>query len=89
MKAIATVSMYDMGSAFRNGLNHSQTPEQRQSFIQSAIEQRQAEFNGAEKAYIPGTVNKLDDATPAIQREFLISIVQREAAIPRRARKRR
>lgn len=70
MKAIATVSMYDMGSAFRNGLNHSQTPEQRQSFIQSAIKQRQAEFNGAEKAYIPGTVNKLDDATPAIQREF-------------------
>ncbi|EOD1043756.1 TPA: alpha/beta hydrolase [Citrobacter farmeri] len=70
MKAIATVSMYDMGSAFRNGLNHSQTPEQRLAFIKSAIEQRFAEFKGAEKAYIPGTVNKLDDSTPAIQREF-------------------
>ncbi|MDX6021795.1 alpha/beta hydrolase [Scandinavium sp. V105_16] len=70
MKAIATVSMYDMGSAFRNGLNHSQTPEQRQAFIKSAIEQRFAEYKGAEKAYIPGTVNKLDDSTPAIQREF-------------------
>lgn len=70
MKAIATVSMYDMGSAFRHGLNHSQTPEQRQAFIKSAIEQRFAEFKGAEKAYIPGTVNKLDDSTPAIQREF-------------------
>lgn len=70
MKAIATVSMYDMGSAFRNGLNHSHTPEQRKAFIQSAIEQRFAEFNGAEKAYIPGTVNKLDESTPAIQREF-------------------
>jgi fermentation-respiration switch protein FrsA (DUF1100 family) len=70
MKAIATVSMYDMGSAFRNGLNHSQTAEQRQAFIKSAIEQRFAEFKGAEKAYIPGTVNKLDDSTPAIQREF-------------------
>ncbi|EBS6151647.1 alpha/beta hydrolase [Salmonella enterica subsp. enterica serovar Inganda] len=70
MKAIATVSMYDMGSAFRNGLNHSQTLEQRKAFIQSAIEQRFAEFKGAEKAYIPGTVNKLDDSTPAIQREF-------------------
>jgi hypothetical protein len=44
MKAIATVSMYDMGAAFRNGLNHSQTPEQRKAFIQSAIEQRMAEF---------------------------------------------
>lgn len=70
MKAIATVSMYDMGSAFRNGLNHSQTPEQRLAFIKSAIEQRFAEFKGAEKAYIPGTVNKLDDSTPDIQREF-------------------
>ncbi|MBW7984956.1 alpha/beta hydrolase [Enterobacillus tribolii] len=70
MKAIATISMYDMGSAFRNGLNHAQTPAQRAAFIKSAIEQRFAEFNGAEKAYIPGTVNKLDESTPAIQREF-------------------
>ncbi|MCW2473101.1 MULTISPECIES: alpha/beta hydrolase [unclassified Symbiopectobacterium] len=70
MKAIATVSMYDMGSAFRNGLNHSLTPEQRKALIQSAVQQRFAEFKGAEKAYIPGTVNTLDDSTPAIQREF-------------------
>lgn len=70
MKAVTTVSMYDMGAAFRNGLNHSQTLAQRKAFIQSAIEQRFAEFKGAEKAYIPGTVNELDDSTPAIQREF-------------------
>jgi fermentation-respiration switch protein FrsA (DUF1100 family) len=66
MKAIATVSMYDMGSAFRNGLNHSLTPEQRKAFIKSAIEQRLAEFKGGETAYIPGTVNKLDDSTPLL-----------------------
>lgn len=70
MKAIATVSMYDMGAAFRNGLNHSQTLEQSKAFIQSAIEQRFAEFKGGEKTYIPGTVNKLDASTPEIQREF-------------------
>ncbi|MGG8275235.1 alpha/beta hydrolase [Klebsiella sp. 141198] len=70
MKAIATVSMYNMGAAFRNGLNHSQTLEQRKAFIQSAIEQRFAEFKGGEKTYIPGTVNKLDASTPEIQREF-------------------
>lgn len=70
MKAIATVSMYDMGAAFRHGLNHSQTPDQRKALIQSAIEQRFAEFKGSVKAYIPGTVNKLDDSIPAIQREF-------------------
>lgn len=70
MKAIATVSMYDMGSAFRNGLNHSVTVEQRKAMIASAAEQRLKEYQGAETAYIPGTVNKLDDSTPAIQREF-------------------
>jgi hypothetical protein len=57
-------------SAFRDGLNYSQTPEQLKVFIKSAIEQRFAEFKGAERAYIPGAVNKLDGSTPAIQREF-------------------
>lgn len=70
MKAIATVSMYDMGAAFPHGLNHPQTPDQRKALIQSAIKQRFAEFKGSVKAYIPGTVNKLDDSIPAIQREF-------------------
>lgn len=70
MKAIATVSMYDMRSVFRNGLNHSVTPEQRKAFIKSATEQRLVEFKGGDIAYIPGTVNKLDDSTSAVQREF-------------------
>ncbi|GKV92331.1 alpha/beta hydrolase [Pectobacterium carotovorum] len=70
MKAIATVSMYDMGSAARNGLNHTFTLEQRKALIKSAAEQRLVEFKGGEIAYIPGTVNKLDESTPAIQREF-------------------
>ena len=33
MKAIATVSMYDMGAANRNALRHSQTLEQRKQII--------------------------------------------------------
>ncbi len=70
MRAIATVSMYDMGSVFRNGLNHSFTLEQREAFIKSATDQRLVEFKGGETAYIPGTVNKLDDSTSAVQREF-------------------
>lgn len=70
MKAIATVSMYDMGSAARNGLNHAFTLEQRKALIKSAAEQRLVEFKGGEITYIPGTVNKLDESTPAIQREF-------------------
>ena len=46
MKAIATVSMYDMGAANRNALNHSQTLEQRKQIIAAAAEQRYVEFAG-------------------------------------------
>lgn len=70
MKAIATVSMYDMGSALRNGLNHSFSLEQRKALIKSAVDQRLNEFKGGEIAYVPGTVNKIDASTPEIQREF-------------------
>ena len=70
MKAIATVSMYDMGAAFRDGLNKSTSIEQRKGLIQSAIDQRFREFTGGDIQYVPGTVNELDDSTPTIQREF-------------------
>ena len=70
MKAIATVSIYDMGAAVRDGLNKSTSIEQRKGIIQSAIDQRFREFTGGDIQYVPGTVNELDDRTPAIQREF-------------------
>lgn len=70
IKAIATVSMYDMGAAARSGLKHSQTLEQRKVLIKKAIDQRFVEFTGGETQYIPGTVNKLDENTDPIQREF-------------------
>ena len=70
MKAIATVSMYDMGSASRNALNHSQTTEQRKKNQAEAAEQRYVEFSGGETKYTGGTVHKLDDKTHPIQREF-------------------
>jgi fermentation-respiration switch protein FrsA (DUF1100 family) len=38
MKAIATVSMYDMGAANRNGLHHSLTVQQRKEIIAAAAE---------------------------------------------------
>lgn len=46
MKAIATVSMYDMGAANRNGLNKSQTVNQRKEAIAAAAAQRYAELSG-------------------------------------------
>jgi fermentation-respiration switch protein FrsA (DUF1100 family) len=70
MKAVATVSMYDMGSANRNALNHSQTLEQRKQIIADAAEQRYAEFIGGETKYTGGTVLKLEANAHPIQREF-------------------
>ncbi|MEH6350278.1 alpha/beta hydrolase [Pseudomonas sp. 3JA] len=70
MKAIATVSMYDMGAVNRNGLKHSQTLEQRRAIIAQATQQRNVEFAGGETLYTSGTVHQLDDNTHPIQREF-------------------
>jgi fermentation-respiration switch protein FrsA (DUF1100 family) len=64
MKAIATVSMYDMGSASRNALNHSQTLEQRKKNQEAAAEQRYIEFTGGKTEYVGGTVHKLDKHRP-------------------------
>ncbi|MBO9635621.1 MAG: alpha/beta hydrolase [Chitinophagaceae bacterium] len=70
MKAIATVSMYDMGQANRNALNRSQTIEQRKQLIVEAAQQRYAEFTGGETQYTSGTCHVLDENTNPIQREF-------------------
>lgn len=70
MKAIATVSMYDMGAVNRNGLKHSQTLEQRRAIIAQATQQRNVEFAGGETLYTSGTVHQLDESTHPIQREF-------------------
>lgn len=70
MKAIATVSMYDMGAANRNGLKHAQTLEQRKETIAQAVQQRYVEFTSGQTLYTSGTVHQLDENTHPIQREF-------------------
>jgi len=70
MKAIATVSMYDMGAANRHGLRHSLSLEQRKQIIKEAAEQRSVEFSGGETKYTGGTVHELNENTHPIQREF-------------------
>lgn len=70
MKAIATVSMYDMGAANRNALKHSMTLEQRKQFIAESAAQRYIEFTGGETKYTSGTVHELKEDTHPIQREF-------------------
>src|SRR3974390_163589 len=70
LKAIATVSLYDMGAATRNALKHSQTLEQRKQIIADAAEQRYVEFTAGETKYISGTVHELNENTDPIQREL-------------------
>jgi fermentation-respiration switch protein FrsA (DUF1100 family) len=70
MRAIATVSMYDMGAANRNALKRSQTLAQRKEIIAEAAEQRYVEFMDGETKYTSGTVHELNKDTHPIQREF-------------------
>ena len=59
LKAIATVSMYDMGAANRNGLKHGMTLQQRQQILRQAANQRYVEFQGGETLYTGGTPQSL------------------------------
>jgi len=70
IKSVATVSMYDMGAANRDGLRNAVTLEQRRQILQRAAEQRDAEFGGGETAYTGGTPEKLTDQSTPIDREF-------------------
>ncbi|KAB0568879.1 alpha/beta hydrolase [Pseudomonas palleroniana] len=58
-KAIATVSMYDMGAANRNGLKHGVTLEQRRQLLLQAANQRYVEFQGGDSVYTGGTPHAL------------------------------
>lgn len=70
LKAVVTVSMYNMGAANRNGLNHALTLEQRKQIIAEAAEQRYVEFLGGETKYTSGTVHELTEQSTPIEREF-------------------
>lgn len=70
LKAVATVSMYDMGAAVRDGLKKSVTLEQRKALLKHAAEQRESEFAGGEVEYTSGTVHELTDKSTPIEREF-------------------
>lgn len=70
LKAIATISMYDMGAANRNALGHSLTLEQRKQIIADAAEQRYVEFEGGETKYTSGTVHEITEKSHPIEREF-------------------
>lgn len=70
MKAIATVSMYNMGDANRHALNKSQTLEQRKAIIAEAAEQRYVEFEGGKTLYTSGTPEEINEDSHPIAKEF-------------------
>lgn len=66
MKAVATVSMVDMGSAARGMVSL----DQRREITAAAAAQRWVEFSGGKIRYTGGTVHEMRDDTPRMQREF-------------------
>ncbi|ROQ25794.1 alpha/beta hydrolase [Gallaecimonas pentaromativorans] len=70
LKAVATVSMYNMGDANRHALHKSLSLETRKQVIAEAAEQRYVEFSGGEPLYTSGSPHKIDENSHPIEREF-------------------
>ena len=70
IRAIATVSMYDMGAANRHALHKSLTLEQRKRILAEAAAQRDVEFAGGDTQHTSGTVHELNERSSPIEREF-------------------
>lgn len=69
IKAIATVSMADLGDLFRNGLERNMTDEDRQNLLTQISAQRTKEINGAPIFYI-GYVPNSEDETVGKQNDY-------------------
>ena len=70
IKAIATSAMYDMGAASRNGLEKSQSVDERKEIIAAAADQRWVEVDGGEVEYTDSTPHEITNGTDPVSREF-------------------
>ena len=61
IKAVATVSMADLGDLFRNGLERDSTPENRKNLLEKVSAQRTREANGGEIFYIGYVPNSVEE----------------------------
>lgn len=71
IKALATISMYDMGRARRQGVGDSQTYEQRMAILDEIGRQRTAEYGGVARKDIRALPEKIDENTPKFAIDFL------------------
>jgi len=83
LKAIATVSMYDMGAVTRNGYNHSRNLAERKALIAQASAQRNLEFASGESIflnYLPVELPENADRVTGMYHSFYRT--ERGATIP-------
>ena len=71
IKALATISMDDMGRARRQGIGDTQTYQQRMSILDEIGRQRTAEYDGAARKDIRALPEKVDENTPKFAIDFL------------------
>lgn len=71
IKALVTISMYDMGRARRQGVGDNTTYEQRMAALEQISEQRTKEFGGAQRKDIRALPEKVNASTPQYARDFL------------------
>jgi uncharacterized protein len=70
IKAVATVSMYDIGQAHRQGLAENVDTAALKKNLADISKQRWAEADGADRTMVIGTPQKLTEQSSAIDREF-------------------
>ena len=70
IKAVATVSMYDIGQAHRQGLAERLDTAALRGTLKSIAAQRWAEADGAERAMTVGTPQTITEESSEIDREF-------------------
>ena len=70
LKAIATVSMYDMGAVTRNGLRRSQSLVQRKAMLAQAAALRHGEFATGERTFLNYLPVQLPADADPVTREF-------------------
>lgn len=70
LKAVATISMYDMGRDRRQGFGDTMTEADRVKALRVVADQRWREFEGGEKTYVIGTPEAVTADSPAVAREF-------------------
>lgn len=71
IKALATISMYDMGRARRQGIGDTQTYQQRMSILDEIGRQRTVEYGGTARKDIRALPEKVDENTPKFAIDFL------------------